>query len=202
MEIEAPVSQFVFHHGNAYEENGKLTVDSVALDSFDFEANMDNVKASYFFNPGPMGRLHRTQIDLKTGKIAQSLVSERGCEFPSIPIKKTGVKHKYIYTACSAVSGRAGWGPNRAVMKSNLEDGSEELFVFGAKKFTGEPIFAPKTNANREDDGYLLVVVYDAEKNSSSLAIMDARNIEKGPVAEIKLPARLPYGLHGSWVQP
>jgi len=71
-----------------------------------------------------------------------------------------------------------------------------------AKKFTGEPIFAPKTNANREDDGYLLVVVYDAEKNSSSLAIMDARNIEKGPVAEIKLPARLPYGLHGSWVQP
>eukprot|EP00466_Bigelowiella_natans_P005897 jgi/Bigna1/140819/aug1.58_g15527 len=215
--------------------NGKLTVDSVALDSFDFEANMDNVKASYFFNPGPMGRLHRTQIDLKTGKIAQSLVSERGCEFPSIPIKKTGVKHKYIYTACSAVSGRAGWGPNRAVMKSNLEDGSEELFVFGAKKFTGEPIFAPKTNANREDDGYLLVVVYDAEKNSSSLAIMDARNvrpliltsnyhntvglqfsqllhssenekndltIEKGPVAEIKLPARLPYGLHGSWVQP
>jgi len=131
MEIEAPVSQFVFHHGNAYEENGKLTVDSVALDSFDFEANMDNVKASYFFNPGPMGRLHRTQIDLKTGKIAQSLVSERGCEFPSIPIKKTGVKHKYIYTACSAVSGRAGWGPNRAVMKSNLEDGSEELFVFG-----------------------------------------------------------------------
>jgi len=71
-----------------------------------------------------------------------------------------------------------------------------------AKKFTGEPIFAPKMNANGEDDGYILVVVYDAEKDSSSLAIMDAKNIVKGPVAEIQLPARLPYGLHGSWVQP
>jgi carotenoid cleavage dioxygenase len=30
--------------------------------------------------------------------------------------------------------------------------------------------------------------------------ILDALQVERGPVAEIRMPRRVPYGFHGVWV--
>ncbi|KAG0242205.1 hypothetical protein BGW41_004637 [Actinomortierella wolfii] len=62
-----------------------------------------------------------------------------------------------------------------------------------------------------EDDGYLLVYVYDEEQldpktkltikeeteQETQLWIFDAQKIQDGPVAKIKIPRRVPYGFHG-----
>jgi all-trans-8'-apo-beta-carotenal 15,15'-oxygenase len=50
-----------------------------------------------------------------------------------------------------------------------------------------------------EDDGWVLATLYDAAKGQGALAIFDARNLSRGPVAKINLPHHLPSGLHGSW---
>ena len=62
----------------------------------------------------------------------------------------------------------------------------------------GEPVFARAGKA--EDEGYVLTFVYDAKRGASDLAVIDAQNFEKGPIARVHLPRRVPYGFHGSWI--
>ena len=59
----------------------------------------------------------------------------------------------------------------------------------------------PPIEANSaEGDGYLLVLVNRMKEMRSDLAILDARDIIKGPVALIKLPTRVRSTFHGMWV--
>ena len=85
------------------------------------------------------------------------------------------------------------------------DDGADERDVesywWGTRFFCGEPIIAPKAGEVRgEDDGYLLGMVHDAEKDGAFLAVFDlARELSEGPVCEIECPFAIPHGLHGSW---
>jgi carotenoid cleavage dioxygenase len=45
----------------------------------------------------------------------------------------------------------------------------------------------------------VFVYVYDARDDASVLAILDATDVGAGPVAEITLPQRVPYGFHATW---
>jgi carotenoid cleavage dioxygenase len=43
-------------------------------------------------------------------------------------------------------------------------------------------------------------VVWRAAENRSDLVILDASDIDRGPVAIAKVPRRVPFGFHGNWV--
>ena len=62
-----------------------------------------------------------------------------------------------------------------------------------------EPCFVPRTPTAPEGDGYLVALVDDVVRNYSELVILEARAIEEGPIARVKLPFRLRQGLHGNW---
>ena len=64
----------------------------------------------------------------------------------------------------------------------------------------GEPLFVPRTAASPEEDGYVLVLVYDQAANTSRFHVLDARNIAGEPIATVHLPHHIPYGFHGNWV--
>ena len=42
--------------------------------------------------------------------------------------------------------------------------------------------------------------VYDAGRGASELLILDARDLSEPPIAQVLLPARVPFGFHGSWI--
>jgi carotenoid cleavage dioxygenase-like enzyme len=46
----------------------------------------------------------------------------------------------------------------------------------------------------------LLAYVYDAASDRSELVVIDPDRPEEQPVATVHLPARVPYGFHGSWL--
>jgi carotenoid cleavage dioxygenase len=58
----------------------------------------------------------------------------------------------------------------------------------------------PREGATSEDDGYLLSYVYDEGRDASELMVLDANDLSAAPLARVMLPARVPYGFHGSWV--
>ena len=62
---------------------------------------------------------------------------------------------------------------------------------------TGSTESLPPMN---EDDGWVLSVGFDAELQQSELVLLDASDIEAGPVAILPLQNPVGYGLHGSWV--
>ncbi|KAH8176932.1 retinal pigment epithelial membrane protein [Sarocladium implicatum] len=90
------------------------------------------------------------------------------------------------------------------------DDPNDPVKVFAMPKgyYAQEPRFVPRNNAKDEDDGWLLTYVFDESQLDESghcisdarseLWIVDAKGM-KDVVAKIKLPQRVPYGLHGCW---
>ena len=52
-----------------------------------------------------------------------------------------------------------------------------------------------------EGDGWLLSVVYRRGTDTSDLAIFEAQDVAKGPIALAHMPRRVPFGFHGNWRQ-
>ena len=51
-----------------------------------------------------------------------------------------------------------------------------------------------------EGEGVIMTYVYDKAENSSSLVVLDARDVAAGPLARVKMPQRVPYGFHATWI--
>ncbi|KAF2741777.1 carotenoid oxygenase [Sporormia fimetaria CBS 119925] len=81
-------------------------------------------------------------------------------------------------------------------------------FLLAPHHFAQEARFVSRENPVAEDDGYLLFYVFDERQLDgkgeclpnamSELWILDARNM-KDVVVRVRLPQRVPYGLHGNW---
>ena len=70
-----------------------------------------------------------------------------------------------------------------------------DVWDAGPDHFAQEPIFCSRPDAKEEDDGWIFSMVYNARADSSYLAILNAKDLEAGPVARIKLPHKIPYGM-------
>ncbi|KAI9674050.1 MAG: hypothetical protein M1829_003893 [Trizodia sp. TS-e1964] len=83
-----------------------------------------------------------------------------------------------------------------------------KIFRMPAGWYAQESRFVPRNNGASEDDGWILSYVFDESQLDSfgealsdahsELWIIDARNM-RDVVARIRLPQRVPYGLHGAW---
>lgn len=189
---------FVFHHANAFEKNGKLYLDSVCYQEFpDLKGAENYLEAD--FSRIPEGQLWRFELDLATGKTQTECLIERGCEFPDLNPNYIGRPYRYLYIG--AAHRPQGNAPLQAVLKRDLVTGQDEIWSFAPRGFAGEPIFVPRPQGTTEDDGWVLDLFYNAERRCSELAILDAQRISQGPVATLKLPHHVPYGLHGNFTQ-
>ena len=68
----------------------------------------------------------------------------------------------------------------------------------------GEPVFVPRLgyhsrSEGEEDDGYVLVQLYVPETHTTEFIILDAQQIDAGPLARIKLKHAITYGFHGTF---
>jgi carotenoid cleavage dioxygenase len=68
----------------------------------------------------------------------------------------------------------------------------------GPNRHCGEALFVP--GGSGEGEGWLLTLVYDHARDESDLAILEALDIESGPVAQVRMPRRVPHGFHGAWI--
>ena len=77
--------------------------------------------------------------------------------------------------------------------------GEEKTWWVGPQELMQEPCFVARAGSVKEGDGYILTVSDNQVTNYSDLLILHALDIENGPIARIKLPFRLRFGLHGTW---
>jgi len=83
-----------------------------------------------------------------------------------------------------------------------------KIFKLPPGFYAQESRFVPRENGNSEDDGWILSYVFDESQldingnveaaAKSELWIIDAKEM-KEVVCKVKLPQRVPYGLHGNW---
>lgn len=183
--IEAP-SCYVFHVMNAFDDG-----EDVVMDVVRHERTFSTDRQ------GPLERdpmLARWRIDLATGRLSETLLFDRGCEFPRFNDARGGLSYRYGYTS-SVIGGD--FGP---LHKHDVITGRTLTHDFGAGRSAMEPVFVARAGGTAEDDGYLLTYVHDAGRGAAEVAILDAQDFDGEPLASVQLPVRVPYGFHGAWV--
>lgn len=187
--IDAPIC-YAFHPLNAYDRaDGSLVIDLVVYDVM-FKNDVH----------GPFGdvlpQLERWEVNPTRSTVSRTVIDASPQEFPRVAHHVGGQEHRYGYVgglkADPVVFG--------ATIKHDLQTGERTVFDHGAGRGAGEPVFVARPSATAEDDGWLLMYTHSHDGRDSSFVVLDAQDIARGPVAEVKLPQRIPYGFHGNWV--
>ncbi|MFP6837563.1 MAG: carotenoid oxygenase family protein [Pseudomonadales bacterium] len=181
----------IIHFGNAFEQGDEIVVDGMFADNFEANKTLADV-----FNPDGRfggGVYNRYTLNMVTGAFGFAQVSEHESEFPTFNTRKTGEKHEACYTACSIDNGANSFF--NAIQKVSF-DGDSTLVTLPPGYYGSEPMFAPSTTAEKEDDGYVLEVVYDAYKHKSELQIYRADSLSD-QVCSLHLKHHVPHQFHG-----
>ncbi|MBM4361402.1 MAG: carotenoid oxygenase family protein, partial [Deltaproteobacteria bacterium] len=185
---------FVFHTFNAYDgPNGTVILEAVRYDEL-------WVEGPYSFDRP--GKVVRFTFDPAAGTGKYDVLDDRPLEFPQIDRRLQGKKHRYGYGVWLGepdLEYRRLAG-TRGLLKHDLQNGGTQSLELAPAESADEAFFVPASDKSGEDEGYLLSYVYDRRTERTSLYILDAQDIEAGPVAKVKLPVRVPFGFHGDWV--
>ena len=137
--------------------------------------------------------LHRWTLDLAGGTVREEQLDDRDIEFPRVADDRVGLDNDVGYAVAT-------FGDANSIVKYDLGSGSSAAHDFGSEQIPGEAVFVPREGAVAEDDGWLLLYVYDKPSDSSEFVVLDAANVTAQPVARVSLPQRIPFGFHGSWI--
>ena len=191
---------YVLHFLNAYEEGREIVMDGYFQDDPtppplpDAPPGLGHLMAyldEHSFRP----RLHRWRFDLTTGQTREQRLDDRLLEFGTINQQYCGRRHRYTYSTTAV----PGWFLFNGFVKHDLQTGDSASVTLASGRYGSEPVFAPRQNAQTEDDGYLLSFIIDENTQTSECIVIDARRFADGPVCRIALPHKLSSGTHSWW---
>ncbi len=196
--IDAP-DGFVFHHLNAWEDGDDVLLESIYYSDFP-SIGPDVDFRSIDFELLPEGLLEQCRINVTDGSVSTQRFSERCCEFAMVNPAREGLPARYAWMAVA--ERETGNDPLQAIKKLDLSNGERHVWSAGPRGFVSEPVMAPRPGADggpepAEDDGWVLVPVWNGARCATDLVILNAADLSEQAVLE--LPLAIPYGLHGSW---
>ena len=177
-------SCYVFHPLNAYDDGDKVVLDVV---------RHPRMFATHLNGPDE-GRptLDRWTVDLNAGKVIEERIDDRGQEFPRVDERLVGRRHRFGYSSAFLDGGSA-------LLKHDLVKGTSTSRPIGGDG-ASEAVFVPRTPDASEDDGWVLSLVHNDDRDAADLLILNAQDFDGDPEAIVHLPQRVPYGFHGNWV--
>ncbi len=182
---------YVFHTVNAYDDGDSIVVDVLRYDRA-FDTPPGGAIASV------LPSLVRWTIDPLGGRVVERRLDDRPVEFPRVDDLVAGRPYRYAY--CAALGDDPALPSFGGLVKYDLRRDESVRFEPGEHAAAGEPIFVRAADGRSEDEGWVLSLVYDASRDASDLVVLDATSFAGPPVATVHLPARVPFGFHGSWV--
>lgn len=191
---------YIYHVINAWEETGS-DGDEVVMAACKMVPNGFDPDPQY----GPYAAMAdvlalRAQpflwrMNMKTGEGREEQIDDRLSEFPVVNNARAGRQTRYSYHVVfdDCIPQRFS-----GLLKYDLQTGASQKHEFPEGVYGSEPAFAPRIGAVEEDDGYLITFTAVHDGNSEA-HIIDARNFSAPPLAQVKLPQRVPIGFHGIW---
>ncbi|TVR26458.1 MAG: carotenoid oxygenase [Ilumatobacter sp.] len=190
--IDVPLG-YSFHPMNAHDApDGSVVIDLCVYDRM-FDTDLLGP-----FGDG-MARLERWVLNPATRTVSTTVIDETPNEFPRHRGALTASAHRYGYCAQPSADPAAGW----PTLKHDLQTGTRTVFDHGPGRAAGEPVFVPRPGSDpveAEDDGWLVTFVHDVGEGTAEFVVLDARDFDRGCVARVPLPQRIPFGFHGNWV--
>ncbi|KAL6647038.1 hypothetical protein ACP70R_014475 [Stipagrostis hirtigluma subsp. patula] len=183
---------FCFHLWNAWEDEatGEIVVIGSCMTPPDavFNESEESFRSV----------LSEIRLDPRTGESRRRPVlrdaDQVNLEAGMVNRRLLGRKTRYAYLAVAEP-----WPKVSGFAKVDLEAGTVEKFIYGDGRYGGEPCFVPRADgAAAEDDGHVLCYVHDERRGASEMLIVNAGDLRQE--AAVKLPGRVPYGLHGTFI--
>ena len=186
----------VFHVSNAWEEGDEIVVQASRSLRSDISRATENA-GKHVDMSDQLGQLYEWRLNMNTGKASERhLDTKHHCDFTRINDDLAGRKSRYTYAARFDLAHDAMFN---AELKYDNETGAIQVHELGAGRWGGEGVFVKRDGAKAEDDGYVIMFVWDENAQCSECQIIDARNFEGPPVATIRIPYRVPFGFHAGW---
>lgn len=193
-----------FHVINAWNDGEKINVDLCLskINAFPFIPDISGAP----YDPRLAATMPtRFSVDMSQNEDApkERVIGTVPGDVPRINDGWTGQHYRYGYmgmvdpTRAMPKTGPVGAGFNM-VGRLDAETGRTEAWYGDDRSTFQEPQFI--ATGKGEDDGYVVSVIDRHDENRSDVGVFDAKNIEGGPVALLRLPLRLRGGVHGTWV--
>jgi carotenoid cleavage dioxygenase len=180
---------YVFHEVNAYRDGDDIIINVCRHDTM-FAPDVDLHETGL--------TIHRWRINTAGPQLTfhDEIVTRSRFELPSHDRRYTGRPNQY------------GWFVIAREHDDSVDLGGTGLIDYrsgavrrwdpGLRYHSNEAFFVP--GGSGEGEGWLLTYLYDHITDSSDLVILDALDLERGPIAEIRMPRRVPHGFHGVWI--
>jgi carotenoid cleavage dioxygenase-like enzyme len=197
--VTAPAC-YVFHPMNHFEtDDGRVVIDVMKFDVAplfplpDGSPSTKDTVAAHLFRwtfdlSGKANTFHEEQLDDHAG------------EFPRFDERFCMGDYRHGWIASGNITDREIGEPRlNGITHYDLANGKNATWSAGPADQVSEAIFVPRRKDAAEGDGWVLSVVYRAGEGRSDLAVFEATDIAKGPVALAHLSSRVPAGFHGNW---
>jgi carotenoid cleavage dioxygenase-like enzyme len=189
---------YVLHMVNAWEEGDSIVMDGCFQPDPTIRRDpSEGPLASMLAYLRYQGHLRRWRMNLKTGEGREEQLDDLNVEFCLPDADLYGLKTRYSYhqriptdLQTLAFDG---------LVKYDHENGGREVYEYGPGWFASEAPFAKSTAGGEEDHGYVITLATHASDYHSEAWIFDAERITAGPIARVKIPARVAAGFHAAW---
>jgi len=185
---------FSWHFCNGYEEDGKIIVDYIWINSIPFAQGQGTGTEKQ------PRRMYRMTIDIAGQQVVSNeKFSDIFAEFSRVDERRMGKKYRYGFSAASNREWGDAHGYN-GTGRFDFETGETKFQEYGEEANAGEPVYVPNADSDREEDGWVMCFVYNPGEGQY-LSIMNAGDWDNGPVAKIHIPTRVPNRFHANWMQ-
>lgn len=188
---------YAFHYMNAYQDDNQIILDGMKSERAHLFPDIKGKIPAIAECPP---RLTRFTLDIKQRKVTQNQIDSIAAEFPRFDERFTGLPYRHGFVAAS-INPKSKDSEFDSIIHYDHKNKSQTNREFGVGNMPNEPIFVPKNKDSEEGEGFILSIVYEAQRDTSDLYILDAMNIDKEPLAVIQLPHRIPNGFHGNWYE-
>jgi all-trans-8'-apo-beta-carotenal 15,15'-oxygenase len=186
---------YQWHFATAFERGDELVVDYVRYPDFASNRWLTEIMDGPARTPIG-GTLHRAVLDPGRGTFVDEERAGVACEFPRVA--RVAQANRFVYVAAHS-DAEAGRGMFDRVARIDLERGGVDSVAPGPSQYPSEPVFVRRPDAQNEDDGWLLTLVYDGVTDASAIAILDARDLGRGVLARAWFDHHVPFTFHGNF---
>ena len=175
----------ISHTLNAFEDGQTVVVDAV--------------RAPKIMTPHA---LHRFTLDLRTGQATEATLDPRFLDFPRVHPAFVGARHRHAYVTELGDFTSDGGFTRTIARKHDVDAGTSEVHQLGDDVMPGECVIVPRAGATPgvDDDAWAMMMVHRRDGGSAELHVLDAARFADEPVARVRLPGHVPFGLHGDWL--